>query len=44
VGAAGVGWYGVGDTGIDECGEIGNVLQNLDDHAEYSVLGMHSVQ
>jgi hypothetical protein len=25
--------------GDDECGEIGAVLQNLDDQAEYSVLG-----
>jgi hypothetical protein len=25
--------------GDDECGEIGTVLQNLDDQAEYSVLG-----
>jgi hypothetical protein len=41
VGPAGVGWYGVGDMGHDGCSEIGTVLQNLDDQAEYSVLGKH---
>jgi hypothetical protein len=38
VGPASVGWYGVGDMGDDGCGEIGTVLQNFDDWAEYSLL------
>jgi hypothetical protein len=38
-GPAGVGLYGVGDLVDDGCGEIGIVLQNFDDQAEYSLLG-----
>jgi hypothetical protein len=37
VGPTGVGWYGVGNLGDDECGEIGTVLQIFDDHTEYSI-------
>jgi hypothetical protein len=39
VGPMGGSWYGVGDMGDDGCGEMATVLQNLDDQAEYSLLG-----
>jgi hypothetical protein len=39
VGPTGVGWYGVGDIEGDRCGKTGAVLENLDDQAEYSILG-----
>jgi hypothetical protein len=32
-------WYGVCDIGDGECGESDTELENLDDWAEYSLLG-----
>jgi hypothetical protein len=39
VGPTVVCWLGVGDIGKDGCGKTDAVLRNLDDQAEYSILG-----
>jgi hypothetical protein len=32
-------WYGVWDIGEDGCVETGTALENLNDYAEYTLLG-----